>query len=164
MPKQYSISSYDKNVCLKINAMMWLIFMFILKPYVIALFTVLNTIFSATSSSSNMGQLMNMFYPDKGTMLLNIIAGIPVIFLLYAWLRRKPESPKYIKFIWSSGRNLIAISVILNVCIIISPQLFGAVSNIMTSAWVQLFINVIIVIILYSSSYTKDCFADFPRG
>lgn len=163
MPKKYAISSYDKNVCLKLNGMMWLIFLFILKPYVIALSTVANSLFSITSSSNRM-PLITMFYPDKGTMLLNIIAGAPVVFLIFAWFKKKPDSPEFIRFIWKNGRNLIAISAILNVCIIISPLLFGAESNIMTSAWVQLLISVLIVIIVYNSSYIKDCFLDFPES
>ena len=163
MQKKYSISSYDKNVCLKLNGMMWLIFLFILKPYVIALSTVTNSLFSVTSSSNRM-PLITMFYPDKGTMLFSIIAGVPVVFLIYAWIKKKPDSPEFVKFIWKSGRNIIAISATLNVCIIILPLLFGAVSNIMTSGWVQLLINVLIVIIVYNSSYIKDCFSDFPES
>lgn len=163
MPKKYSFSHYDKNICLKLNAIMWLIILFILKPYVIALFTMLNTLFTVTSSSNRM-QLITMFYPDRGAMLLNIVAGIPVVLLMYAWIRRKPDSPEFIKFIWRRGRSLIAISAILNVCIIITPQLTGAVSTIMTSAWVQLLINVLIVVLVYSSSYIKDCFLDFPEN
>jgi len=156
MPNKYPISSYNKYICLKIDGTMWLILLFILKPYFITLFSV-----------ANMGdrmQLITMFYPDKLVLSLGAFAGIPTALLIYAWVKRMPGASNYIRRIWKNGRSLLAISAILNACIILGPQLLGTVYKITVSGWVQLLINILIVIVVYKSPYIKDCFSDFPEN
>ena len=156
MSNKYSISSYNKDVCLKVNETMLIIFVFMLKPFVIALFSVVNR--------SDRMQLITMFYPDRGIMSLGAFAGIPVAFLIYAWIKRKPGATSFIRHLWKNGKSLIAASVILNACIILVPALLSTSYKMTISSWAQLLIYMLIIIIVYNSQYIKDCFSDFPEN
>lgn len=155
MQTKYPIYCYDKNACLKMNITMWLILLYLLKSYFIALLSVVN--------SSGRMQLIDMFYSDRLMLSLGALAGIPAILVIYAWIKREPNAPPLIRQVWRSGGVLLVISAILHACIIFVPLLLGTAHKIVISGWVQLFISLLIVFILYRSLYIRDCFSDFPE-
>ena len=155
MPKGYPISSYDKNLCLKPNITMWLIAAFLLRPYVVSALSLVN--------KRDRMELINIFYSDKLALSLGAFAGIPAALLVYAWLKRSPEASGFIRRLWENGRVLLASSAILSAGIILFiPYLLETIHHVTVYDWAQLLISVAIVLILYTSSYIKDCFADFP--
>jgi len=154
MSKHYSIASYDKHLSLKVNGVMWLMFLFLLRPYVVGLMSVVNR--------SDKMQLINMVYSDQLSMSLSALSGIPVLLLLYAWARRAPGASSFVKKIWAKGSVLVVFSAVLNSAIVFFPLWLGTVRGISIYGWGQLFISLAVILIVYSSSYIKDCFADFP--
>lgn len=155
MLNKYPISCYDKNICLKMNGTMWLILLYLLKSYFIALLSVVNI--------SERMQLIDMFYSDRLMLSLGALAGIPAILVVYAWVKRVPGAPSLIRRFWIRGRALLAISAILHACIIFVPLWLGTAHKIEVSGWIQLFISLLIVFIFYRSQYIRDCFSDFPE-
>lgn len=155
MSKSYSIASYDKHLSLKVNGVMWLIFAFLLRPYVVGLMSVANRRDST--------QLINMVYSDHLSMSLSAFSGIPVLVLIYAWMRRSPGASLFVKKVWANGAVIASSSAILNAAVILSPIWFDAMRKISVYGWGQLLICVVIVFAVYTNQYIKDCFADFPE-
>ncbi len=156
MSKHHSISSYDKNLCLKPNVAIWLIILFLLRPYVVLTASVVNM--------TDRTGLINLVYPDRLTMSLGALTGVPAALLAYAWIKRKPDAPPHTRKIWEKGREILAVSALLNACVMFVPAWIGAVRVISPGDWVQFVLALMIVIVVYSSSYIRDCFNDFPGG
>ena len=154
MSKLYPISHYDKNMYLKPNVTTWLIFLFLLRAYVVLILSIVNM--------RDRTGLIDLVYPDRLTMSLGALAGIPAALLVYAWIKRMPGAPQYVRNIWGKGRAFLAISALLNVCVVFVPLWMGTVHAIAPGDWVQFSIALLIVIVVYSSSYIRDCFNDFP--
>lgn len=155
MQNKYPIYCYDKNISLKLNGTMWLIILFLLKSYFIALLSVVNM--------TERMQLIDMFYSDRLMLSLGALAGIPAVLIIYAWIKRTPNAPPLIRNIWARGRTLLIISAILHACIIFVPLWLGTSHKIMNTGWIQIILSLIIATIVYKSPYIKDCFSDFPE-
>ena len=153
--KNYPISSFNQYACLKPNALMAIITLYLLKPFLIAASSV---VYKGDSSS-----LINLFYTNKLTISLEAAATIPVFFLLFAWTRRAPGATKLVQYIWRNGKILIITTAFLQLCVTSSP-LWLPVRSIMTrSSWLQLLLYISIIITTILSTYMRDCFADFPE-
>jgi hypothetical protein len=61
MQKQYPFNAYDKNLCLKLSPGLWAIIIFLLRPYFIVVFSLVNR-------KDKMG-LINMLGSDSGKFL-----------------------------------------------------------------------------------------------
>jgi len=133
---------------------MWLIFLFLLRPYVVF-------IGSVTNMTDRM-MIINLFYSDKLILSLGAFASIPAALLVYALTRRNPDAPPFIKRVWSNGRILLAVSAILNAFIVFAPQWLGKAHKLTAFGWGQFLFSLLVVLILYKSQYIKDCFDDFP--
>ena len=153
MSKHHSITCYDKYLCLKPSIMMWVIFLFLLRAYVVLILSVVNM--------RDRTGLIDMVYSDRLAMSLGALAGIPAALLVFSWMKRKPGAPQHVRTIWGKGRALLAISALLNACVIFVPIWMGTVHAIAPGDWIQSAIALLIVIVVYSSSYIRDCFDDF---
>lgn len=154
MPKHHSISSYDKNLCLKPDITMWLIFLFLSRAYVVLIMSVANM--------RDRTGLIDLFYGDRIAMSLGAVAGAPAALLVYAWLRRKPGAPPFVRNIWTRGRLLLVVSALLNAGVAFMPLWMGTRHSLLTEDWIQLAVALMIVPVIYTSSYIRDCFKDFP--
>jgi len=155
MGKVYPFSAYDSNLCLKPDLGMWLVFAFLLRPYLVPLLSVVNR-------KDKMG-LINLVYADRYAMVFGAIAAIPAIFVLYAFTKRAPEATDNIKRIWQRGRELLLAATLLNVLVVFFPVLVGLVDQVNTIGWVQCGICIFIIYYLFSDKRVRDTFADFPK-
>lgn len=155
MKKQYPIESYDKYLCLKLNDVLWLSLLFLLRPYVVILISVVNR--------ADRAGVINMVYADKLALWWGLLAGVPAVLVIYAWSRKKPGASLFIRRLWHNGRLILAVGAVMNVVIVFIPVWTGAIYRIAPSGWIQLAVSVAIIVALYTSSYVRDCFADFPK-
>lgn len=155
MPAKYSIESYDANLCLRLNETLWLILLFLLRPFLV-------TIISLANRTDRTG-IINMIYSDKMALWWGLLAGVPAVLVIYAWIKRKPGSSSFARKLWHMGRLLLAVSAVCNVAIVFIPYWMGIVHRVSIAGWIQLAISLGIVVMLYSSSYIRDCFSDYPK-
>jgi len=155
MAKHHAISCYDKNLCLKPNITIWLILLFLLRPYLVLILSIVNM--------RDRTGLIDLVYPDRLAMSLGALAGVPAAFLVYAWIKREPNTTTFVRNIWAKGRVILAVSALLNAIAILVPFWFGSVHRMPSGDWVQLSIALLILVVVYTSSYIRDCFNDFPR-
>lgn len=90
------------------------------------------------------------------------MAGVPAVLVIYAWSKKKPGTSSFVTMVWHSGRALLAAAAIFNIAIVFIPFWMGAVYRVSMIGWIQLVISLAIVVVLYSSSYIRDCFSDYP--
>ncbi len=133
---------------------MWLIFLFLSRAYVILVLSVVNR--------SDPTGLIDLVYSDRPTMSLAALAGVPAVLLVYAWTKRMPDAPQRVRNIWRKGRALLAASALLDAFVILVPLWTGTGHTIPPEGWAQFAISLLIVVVVYSSSYIRDCFNDFP--
>lgn len=155
MQEKHSIKNYDKYLCLRINDTLWFILLFLLRPYLV-------TAISLVNSSDRTG-VINMVYSDKMALWWGLLVGVPAVLVIYAWTKRKPGASSFVRMLWRRGRVLLAISAIFNMAIVFIPLWAGVVHRVSMAGWIQLVISFGIVVVVFSSSYIRDCFSDFPQ-
>lgn len=107
--------------------------------------------------------ILDVVYPNKLIVSLEAVAALPVIFLLYAWIKRVPDASRLIRTLCNNGKILIIATALLQLGATSSP-LWLPINAVMTrTGWIQLFIYFLIITITIFSTYMRDCFADFPE-
>ncbi len=155
MAEKYPFSAYDKYLCLKPDVSIWLILAFLLRPYVVVLLSIANR--------KDAAGLINLVYSDRIAMILAAIAAIPAIFVVYAFIKRVPDAPDKVRWIWQYGRELLLVASFLNVLVVFLPLLTGFAREISTVGWAQFGISVYIIYYLFTERKVRDTFADFPQ-
>ena len=161
MSKKYSISDYDKNVCLKLSLDIWLVIIYFLRPLMLQLSSIQ---MGRGNKATGAGGLRDAVYPDDFSLLVAILTTLPIIFLMIAWIKRESGSSAFIKKLWHNGKNLLIVTAILNIVIIFVPLMMKDFYRITTLGWAQVIIAVGIIIFLSTSQRVKDTFADFPEN
>ncbi|MGB5338908.1 MAG: DUF2919 family protein [Gammaproteobacteria bacterium] len=160
MSKVYGFSDYDKHLSLKFSAELWLVILYFLRPYIL----MVSGIRMGRGSSGVEGAwgLKEMVYPDDFSLFIGVAATIPVLFVLFAWIKRKPGASDLVRKIWRNGVKILLVSAVLNVLILFIPLLLGIHQKLTTGGWVQLGVSLVVVWFLFSNRRVKDTFADFP--
>ena len=160
MSKKYSFSDYDKNVCLKLSLGTWLAIIYFLRPLILQLSSIQ---MGRGNKAAGAGGLKDAIYPDDFSLFIAILATLPIIFLIVAWIKRKPGASDFIKKLWRNGKNFLIATALLNIVIIFVPLIMKDYYRITTLDWVQIIVAVGIIIFLSTSQRVKDTFADFPE-
>ncbi len=155
MSKLYGFSEYDKYFSLKVCTELWIIILYLLRPYIVL-------IASMGASQGGSGGIRNILYPDDLSLTLAILATIPALLFVYAWSLRKPGAGTMVKKLWANGGKLLVAAAILDIAVVFTPLPGGIVSSIHALGWVQVVIAVIIIFYLLGSRRVRDTFADFP--
>jgi len=155
MSKVYSYKDYDKYLCLKAGPGLWLVVLYLLHPYILLL--------SALRSRQREGAgLKNLVYPDDFSLTLAILATIPALCFIYAWIKRNPGGGDTVKYIWRNGAMVLSLTALLNVAIVFVPLLLDFKHNIHIIGWAQIAASVAVILYVQLSPRVKDAFADFP--
>ncbi|MCK4951000.1 MAG: DUF2919 family protein [Gammaproteobacteria bacterium] len=155
MPNQYPFNAYDKNLCLKLNPGLWLVIIFLLRPYIIAIFSLVNM--------SDRMSLIRMVGPGTG-MTISTIMAFPAIMVIYAWIKRTPDASARVRWIWRHGRELLAASALLTIIYILAIQLFFKTIKLNLIGVLPIVICPVILYYLYKSQHVRDIFSDFPEN
>ena len=160
MSKLYSFSDYDKYMSLKLDLEMWLIIVYFLRPFIMKVSTIQ---MGRGAKSDSVSGLKDLVYPDDFGFFIAFLATIPVLILVFAYVKRKPDASGLVRKIWHNGRMLLVVTAALNVIIIFVPFLLDVTHSINMLGWGQLAIAVYILFYLYTIQRVKDTFADFPK-
>jgi hypothetical protein len=162
MLKEYSYNDYDKYLCLKAGFGLWLVVSFLLRPYILLVSSF--RMGPGGSGLKGVGGLKDLVYPDDLSLILGILATIPVLIFLYAWIRREPGAPDLVRKAWRHGKLLLVASVLLGMVAVFVPVWTGFVHKIQAAGWSQVSLSVIAVWYLQFSDRVNDTFRDFPEA
>jgi len=160
MSRLYDFNQYDKYFSLKVNTELWLVILYLLRPYIVLIGTM--KLGRGASGAVGVEGVRNILYPDNFSIVLAILATIPALLFMYAWSRRKPGAGTLAKKLWKQGANLLGAAAAMNIVIVFVPWLTGALARIHVLGWVQVGFAILIIGYLYSSRRVRDTFADFP--
>lgn len=155
MKNTYDIPDYNKYLSLKVSPGLWLVLLYLLRPYLIVALSVVNP--------SDRMELINMFYQDRLPMFLSATAAIPAALLVFAWLKRLPGANDLVRAIWANGRLLLGFSALLNCITAYLPIYLGVTRKLDNLAWLQLGLSVLVIFYILLCQRVKDTFADFPE-
>ena len=155
MQTKYDITDYDENLCLRVSPIMWLAMLFLFRAFLIALLSVVNF--------NDRLALINIFYSNHWELSLGALAGIPVLFVLYAWRHRKPDASVRARWLWRNGRSFLAASGVFNIIAISLPVLAGISHRIDDIGKAQIALCVAVLVFVFISKRVSDTFSDFPQ-
>ena len=160
MSKIYSFPDYDKYMSLKLDFEVWLIIAYFLRPFILMVSTIQ---MGRGTKSDSVSRLKDMVYPDDFGFFIAFLATIPVLLLVFSYVKRKPGASGLVRKIWHNGRTLLLVTAVLNMIIIFVPFLMDLTHNINMLGWAQLVIALYIIFYLYTKQRVVDTFADFPK-
>jgi hypothetical protein len=155
MKQQYPFSAYDRYLCLRLTTGAWVVMAYLLRPYVIMTLSLANR--------QDRWGLINLMYQDRLAMALSAMAAVPVFFVIYAFVKRKPGVTGMARNIWHKGYALIMISLLLNIIIVFVPMLTGKSESVSHAGMMQLAITVFMIVYIVTSQRVRDAFADYPE-
>ena len=159
MSKIYNFTDYDKYLSLKINFELWLIIAYFLRPLILKISTIQ---MGRGAKSDSVSGLKDLVYPGDFGFFLAILATLPVFLVIFAYMKRKPEAPDYIRTLWRHSGKLLVLTAVLNVVVVFVPFILNMAYRINLMGWGQLVIAACIIAYLVTSRRVKDTFADFP--
>ena len=159
MSKIYNFSDYDKYLSLKINFELWLIIAYFLRPVILKISTIQ---MGRGAKSDSVSGLKDLVYPDDFGFFLAFVTIIPVVLVIFAYMKRKPDAPDYIRTLWRNCGKLLLLAAALNVVVVFVPFLFDMAYRINLMGWGQVAIAAYIIFYLMTSRRVRDTFADFP--
>ncbi len=159
MSKIYNFSDYDKYLSLKINFELWLIIAYFLRPVILKISTIQ---MGRGAKSDSVSGLKDLVYPDDFGFFLAFLTMIPVVLVIFAYMKRKPDAPDYIRTLWRNCGKLLLLATALNIVVVFVPFLFDMAYRINLLGWGQLVIAAYIMFYLLTTRRVRDTFADFP--
>ncbi len=160
MSRVYPFTAYDKYMSLKLDSNMWFIIVYFLRPFLLEVSTIQ---MGRGAKSDSVSGLKNLVYPNDFGFFLAFVATIPVLLLVFAYAKRKPDASEFVQSLWRNGKKLLVAAAVLNIIVIFIPFLANITHSINIYGWGQLAAAVAIIIYLYSSKRVTDTFADFPE-
>ncbi len=159
MSRVYPFTAYDKYMSLKLDSNLWFVIVYFLHPIILKISTIQ---MGRGAKSNSVSGLKDLIYPDEFGFFLAFVASIPVVLLIFAYAKRKPDASDFVQALWRNGRNLLASAAVLNIIVVFIPFLANITHSINIYGWLQLALAVAIIIYLYTSTRVTDTFADFP--
>ncbi len=159
MSKIYNFNDYDKYLSLKINFELWLIIAYFLRPVILKISTIQ---MGRGAKSDSVSGLKDLVYPDDFGFFLAFLTMIPVVLVIFAYMKRKPDAPDYIRTLWRNCGKLLLLATALNIVVVFVPFLFDMAYRINLVGWGQLVIAAYIMFYLLTTRRVRDTFADFP--
>ncbi len=159
MSKIYNFSDYDKYLSLKINFELWLIIAYFLRPVILKISTIQ---MGRGAKSDSVSGLKDLVYPNDFGFFLAFVTIIPVVLVIFVYMKRKPDAPDYIRTLWRNCGKLLLLAAALNVVVVFVPFLFDRAYRINLIGWGQVAIAAYIIFYLMTSRRVRDTFADFP--
>ncbi|MDH3981192.1 MAG: DUF2919 domain-containing protein [Gammaproteobacteria bacterium] len=154
---------YDKYLSLKVSQELWLIILYLLHPFIL-LFSTIRLGRGGAKGVSGVDGLKRLVYQDNFSLALAILATVPVLLLVYAWVRRKPGAPAFVRRLWAKGVVLLTSAAVLYIGGVFVPLLTHVIASIRPIGWGQVAISILIIFYLFTSKRVRDIFADFPEG
>lgn len=150
----YSINDFDRFDCLRLSKGLYFALIFVLRGYIVWLFSVANF-------NDHVGFLALVF-PDKHVFYLNLLSGIPGLFVFFLVCLRRPNAPNWVKKCWRQSHYLLIIALLFDVLIMVYAYMLGYIHTWVWLAYQLLLISIFAVYIIKSKRLRINL-AEFPE-
>lgn len=149
---RYSPEDYDKFVCLKPDAEMWLAMIYLSHGIVFVM------IYFVSVFRMKGGRSGFEYLGDISPML--VVGSLPAILVIWAYIKRAPGERGKILWIWKNGRSLLMFSCAIY---LLRPLMtFFPARHFNTTASVLLIVDLVVLVYLALSTRVKDVFSEYP--
>lgn len=97
--QHYTPSDFDKFDCVKISKVFYFALIYLLRAYLVWLMSVTNM--------QDREGILQVLYPEPQLFYLNLLSGMPGLFLLVVLSLRRPEPPNWVARFWPKSRVLL---------------------------------------------------------
>jgi len=153
--RTYPSHYYDDHLVLRVPPVLWIAMAFLVRDVALLAVTFI------PRSGDAIIVLRDFVQP------LFLAADLPALLVLAIALRRKPDSPDWMRRIWGWGRQLLALSAVLHLGLWAAR--FGMVHHwnpyqINEGVILSLALDAVILVYLLTSPLLRDLFRDFPTA
>ena len=153
MNADYPAHRYDDNLSLRINPLLWLAMLFLVRHLLLLGITFL------PSTGKEIEILRRLVHPAY------LIADLIALGVLVAAARRRPEAGPILRTLWRHGRALLSLSALAYLALVV-VQVAGSGRPIAASLdealLVSLLLDLAILAYVWRSPLVHDLFRDFP--
>ena len=147
-------SDFDKYDCVKISPIIYLALVFVLKAYIVWIFTLTNM--------QDRLSIIQFFYPDKWVFFGNLASGAIGIFALLVLSLRRPDAAHWVQYLWPKYREIIVLALLFDIVMSTLATLLWEIGH-MQWVLVQLVLAVVVTVCLYMSKRIKINLQEFPE-
>jgi hypothetical protein len=151
--RNFTVKDFDRYDCLKPPWLLYLVLAYLLRGYLIFIFSVANL--------SDKTAILTSIYPQPESLYFSLLAGLPALLFMLIIAGRTPEAPRWLKIGWHYGKQCLTFAIAVNLFI----ELFGYFSLEQTSSkplLIHLFCSLLGVLFVIKSTRLKLALADFP--
>jgi len=153
----YGLSDIDDNGLLKVSALLLVIMLYLSRHLLLVLFVAFNVLISLKRGSA---ESPFHYLQDYSSGPLFLLASVGSLLVLYSMQKRRPEAGRFVRWVWSRGRQLLIASALLDLLFIVVMH-FHHMRNLGLTVLVASLLDLYIIFYLYKSVRVADTFAEF---
>jgi len=159
MDSFYPPERYDHNLVLKVPFLLMVILLYSVRHLFI--------VFLAYNPNPKFAGMFGFLQPLASPYF--VLADLPAMLVLAAWIRRAPQAGDAIRWIWRQGRTLLTVSLLLQFGLLVylegggvwDAYFYGERERM---AIVSMGLNLMSLYFLWRFALFGDVFADFPKA
>jgi hypothetical protein len=154
-PSRYLYSSFDQWFCLKPPVLLWVATAFYARALVLMLIVAAGSLSGAQNNGSAV--LPSLLSPGA------YLAAVPAVLVLYALVRRSPESSAAVRWLFGHARVLLVSSVLIDLgtAIVTAPESFTFEEQNLPALLARA-MAVYLLVYVTVSRRVRDSLSDFP--
>jgi hypothetical protein len=152
----YNETSYDQYWCLKPSPMLWIAIVYLSRSIMLPMLVGISSMTGAGDTASIVRSFVG---------LNALVASLVAFVVVFAYLRRSPSAGAAVRWIWSHGRLLLALAVILDLALGLSSAVRVTVEDGGQTAFlagVAALLDLSVLSYVTMSRRVRDVFSDFP--
>lgn len=155
----YTPDDYNQHGVLHIPLFLVLSSLYLLKHWVIAMFSLMNV----TANVASMLGSLALFLPStEHSSTLLLYSCLPAVLVVFSMARRIPKTRSlFLRWVWKQGRIFLLSSLFLEIGLLTFYIAYGT-KKLDEVLLMFLYIDVLIVIYLFRSQRVRDVFTEFP--
>lgn len=150
----YSINDFDRFDCLKLSKGIYWSLLFVLRGYVVWLFSVANM-------NDHVG-FLSFVFPDKHLFYLNLISGLPGLFVFLLICLRRPNAASWVRYCWRKSHYFLFIALIFDLFIMFYAYYNDVIQTFTLGAF-QLGVMVLFTVYFFTSKRLSINLTEFPE-
>ena len=104
--RHYSVADFDSYDCLKLSKRFYLVLLFVLRGYLVWLFSVTNM--------RDRTSIISWIYPETSLFYLSLISGAVGLFIVLIISMRRPDAPLWVQKSWQHTRVILVLALLFD--------------------------------------------------
>ena len=151
--KNYSVEDFDKYNCVKISISIYLVLLFVLRGYLVWIFSVTNM--------RDRVAIIQFIYPDTSLFFLSLFSGALGLVVLVLLSLRRPNAAPWVQKLWPYCRRIMVTALVFDLVVSILAYSYWQLFSI-TWLLIQMSIVISLIILSFKSQSLTINIREFP--